>query len=129
MSVYPDSAGYWTGGVGHKLTAAEQSQYTLGQTIPQGIIETWLHRDVATAEQAVNDLVTAPLTQSQFDALVVFVFNIGRPRFSTSTLLQRLNSGDYGAVPNQLRRWVYVNGERNHGLARRRELEVERWLA
>jgi lysozyme len=46
------------------------------QEFLEGITEDRAHEllrsDIAVAERAVNDYVTVPLTQSQFDALVSF---------------------------------------------------------
>ena len=58
--------------------------------------------DADIAERAVNQRVQVVLTQYQFDALVSFVFNIGVGAFGGSTLLRRLNGGEYDAVPAEL---------------------------
>ena len=63
------------------------------------------------------------LTQYQFDALVSFVFNVGVGAFGGSTLLRRLNQGDYNAVPAELMRWVNSGGTPLPGLVRRRRAE------
>ena len=74
---------------------------------------------------AVNDLVKVKLSQNQFDALVIFVFNIGRPQFMRSNLLKRLNEGDFKSVPSELRRWNKSSGKVLPGLINRRETEVK----
>ena len=76
-------------------------------------------------EGFINDLVTVPLEQHQFDALVAWVFNLGSGNLQSSTLLKMLNAGDYHAVPNQIRRWNKANGEVLDGLVRRREAEAK----
>jgi len=68
--------------------------------------EGFLRLDVKDSEAAVKNLVTVPLTQNQFDSLVSFVFNLGQGAFAKSTLLRKLNSGDYSAVPAQLMRSI-----------------------
>ena len=86
---YFDIAGVPTIGYGHRLEPKE--------SFPDGICPTEadviLSWDVRIAEQAVTCLVKVPLTQSQFDALVDFTFNLGSCRLATSTLLQDLNAG------------------------------------
>ncbi len=52
----------------------------------------WLREDLGVTENAVRQLVDVPLSQGQFDALVSFVFNVGRSAFSNSTLLRLLNA-------------------------------------
>lgn len=91
-----------------------------------------LAEDVKDAEDAINDLVTVPLTQNEFDALVCFVFNIGRGALRHSTTLKVINSGNKRQVPEWLRKWVYVTIEggaklRSDGLENRREKEIELW--
>jgi lysozyme len=78
-------------------------------------------------EEALLD-VRVPLTQNQYDALVSLVFNIGAGAFRGSTLLRLLNNSNYAAVPDQMRRWIHVNGKISNGLKKRREEEVKQWL-
>ena len=118
---YLCSAGKRTIGYGHLLAD--------GENYPEGITEEraeeLLRDDVAEAEDAVIRLVDVPLSPNQFDALVSFVFNVGSENFRRSTLLRRLNVGDYAAVPDQLMRWVYAGRKLSAGLMRRREAEAE----
>lgn len=86
-----------------------------------------LRTDAGTAERAVRTQVTVDLTQSQFDALVSFTFNVGVGAFRRSTLLAELNQGNYDEVPTQLRQWTRAGGRVVRGLERRREAEVELW--
>jgi GH24 family phage-related lysozyme (muramidase) len=83
-----------------------------------------LLEDVGYAELAVEHLVTVPLTQGQYDALVSFTYNEGAGRLQSSTLLKDLNVGDYVTVPNQLMAWVFGGGVKLPGLETRREAEV-----
>jgi hypothetical protein len=63
-------------------------------------------RQVADAQQAVNEAVGVPLNQNQIDALISFVLNVGGEAFRQSTLLRSLNAADYTAVPAELRKWT-----------------------
>lgn len=87
-----------------------------------------LRADLGTAEAAVNRLVTVPLTQNQFDALVSLVFNIGEGNFSKSTLLRRLNAGEREAAAGQFGRWNKSKGVELAGLTKRRAAERELFL-
>jgi lysozyme len=78
-----------------------------------------LLEDAAYAKHAVEHLVTMPLTQGQYYALVSFTYNEGAGRLQTSTLLKDLNGGNYAAVPAQLMEWVYGGGVKLPGLATR----------
>jgi lysozyme len=134
--VYKDSAGLPTIGVGHLLTQDERSSGKIiinGQTVrySNGItkqqVYDLLDQDLNRFEDVVNQRVTVPLEQSQFDALVSFSFNVGVGAFKNSTLLKRLNAGDYADVPNQLGRWVHSGGRVVQGLINRREHEIQLW--
>lgn len=122
-TVYLDQAGHPTIGYGHKLKPGET--FT---TISEAEALALLAEDVRVAEDAVNSLVRVALNQAQFDALASFTFNVGAGAFGESTLLKRLNNGDYGAVPNELARWRYVTqgGAKvvSQGLANRRAAEA-----
>ena len=83
-----------------------------------------LNRDF---EPAVRRLVTVPLTQYQYDALVSFVYNVGEGNLARSTLLRRVNAGRYDDVPAQLMRWTRSKGIELRGLVRRRRDEAELW--
>ena len=87
-----------------------------------------LQKDLIGIESQVNSLVNVPLTQNQFDALVSFTYNVGPGNFSRSTLLRKLNAGDYEAAAGQFKRWVYGGGVILPGLVSRREEEKELFL-
>ncbi len=76
---------------------------------------------------AVRRAVKVPLAQHEFDALVSFVYNVGGPALERSTLLRRLNAGDYAAVPSELMKWTQSGGRELRGLVRRRRAEAKMW--
>ena len=78
-----------------------------------------LREDLASAEEAVQRLITVRLNDNQFSALCSFAFNVGSGALSRSTLRRVLNEGDYGAVSAQLARWVKAGGKTLRGLVRR----------
>lgn len=133
-SVYLDSAGLPTIGVGHLLT---RDELTSGKILILGIqvryedgltdtdIDRLLTQDLAGAEGAINSGIEAVLNQNQFDALVAFVFNVGRTAFYNSTLRKVLNAREYRKVPEQLRRWNRSGGVVIQGLVNRRENEIK----
>lgn len=75
-------------------------------------------------EWAVKRYVTVPLTQNQFDALVDFAYNAGAQNLRTSTLLRKLNAGDYNGAANEFGKWIYGGGKPLPGLAKRRAKEA-----
>src|SRR5208337_3993530 len=88
----------------------------LGQVITQEQADAFLLADVQNAVNYVNRLVTIPLTQCEFDALVDFSFNAGCGAFASSTMLKLLNAGDYNGAAAQFDRWVYAGGQVIAGL-------------
>ncbi|MEN3335751.1 MAG: lysozyme [Blastocatellia bacterium] len=135
-TVYKDSAGLPTIGVGHLLTKSELSsgkitingvpvKYGNGLTAQQ--VTDLLAQDVQPAAAAVNNNVKVPLTQNQFDALVSFTFNVGVGAFTSSTLLKVLNQKQYDQVPTQLLRWTRAGGQVVQGLVNRRNNEIKLW--
>lgn len=119
---YQCPMGVWTIGYGH--TSGVQP----GEVITTEKAETLLRQDVKFAEQAIVQLVTVPLTQNEFDALASFVFNIGGNKFRTSTLLKKLNSGDYRSAADELLQWSHGGGKTLPGLMRRRIAEKTLYL-
>ena len=74
-------------------------------------------------ENAVNRYVHVPINQNQFDALVDFAYNAGAGNLQRSTLLRKLNTGDYEGASHEFGRWVYGGGKKLNGLVKRREAE------
>ena len=62
-------------------------------TLTRAEAEDLLLSDLEPYEDMVNETVHAPLTQSQFDALVSLAFNIGPRAFTQSDTLRALNNG------------------------------------
>jgi len=119
LTTYSDVAGVLTIGYGHT-----GPDVVPGLTITQEQAEQLLQEDIANAVDAVNGLVSVQLEQNEFDALVDFVFNLGRKAFADSTLLQLLNAGDYVAAGEQFERWSHASGKVVAGLLARRKAEA-----
>lgn len=117
--------GTLTIGYGHTAAARHPMKPKVGQTINEAAAREILDVDLDECEADVNKLVKVPLSQSQFDALVSFQFNTGC--LGKSTLLKKLNRGEYNAVSPELSKYVFSKGLRLHGLVRRRRAEVDLW--
>jgi lysozyme len=128
LTAYKDSGGVLTIGVGH-TSAAGPPKVKAGMRITAAESDAILARDLADVERTVNSKVKVPLTQSQFDALVSLVFNIGGGAFASSTLLRKLNAGDYDGAADQFLRWNKVKGRVIKGLTTRRIAERKQFLA
>jgi lysozyme len=123
LTAYQDVAGNWTIGYGHMGPAL-----LAGMTITQADADALLKADIADAVACVNRAVTEPITQNQFDALVDFCFNAGRGNFLQSTLLRKVNAGDFAGAAAQFGLWVHAGGVVVPALARRRKAEAEMFL-
>ena len=73
-------------------------------------------------------MVKCELNQNQFDALVSFVFNIGRDNFKRSSMLKFLNSNHYPLSSGQFDRWIHSRGKVVQGLVKRRAAEKALFL-
>ena len=118
LVAYQDSVGVWTIGYGHTKDVWEE------RLIIKSTADRLLAEDLAEFEKYVDNLVEVPLTQNQFDALVAWTFNLGPTNLSESTLLKKLNAGDYDAVSSEMKRWNKAGGEVLEGLVRRRAAEA-----
>jgi lysozyme len=119
LVAYQDVKGIWTIGTGHTADVRPNMVITDDQAMA------YLRQDVQWAEQVVNREVTVDLNQNQFDALVCFVFNVGSGNFCKSTLLRKLNSGDYDGASEQFLAWDKAGGVVVSGLLRRRTAEQD----
>lgn len=121
-TIYICPAGYPSIGYGHVVLAHEQDQFATG--ITQAEATELLRKDVRIAERAVLRLITVPLTDGQFDALVSFTFNLGAAALQRSSLRRKVNRGEHEGVPAELMKWVWAAGKRMPGLVRRRRSEA-----
>lgn len=125
LKAYQDQGGVWTIGYGH--TGGVRA----GQTITQETADRLFDGDVRKFVEGVNkETYFVDLTQSQFDALVSFAYNVGIGAFRSSTLLRKVkfNPND-PAIADEFRKWVYIKKVYNQGLANRREKETKLYYA
>lgn len=129
--LYNDPVGHCTIGIGHLVhrgncNGSEPESFRRGLS-DEEVYDLFI-RDAKRFIDAVNRLITVPLSQNQFDALVSFTFNLGEGALEESTLRRKLNAGDYAGAANEFGRWVKADGEVLPGLVRRRREEAELFL-
>lgn len=131
LSAYPDpgtggapwTIGYgWTGNVDGKPVRP-------GMKIDQATADRLLRTGIVSYDQAVNKMLKVKVTQNQYDALVSLAYNIGTRALSTSTLMRKLNSGDYSGAADEFLRWNKSGGKVMPGLTNRRKAEREVFLS
>jgi len=118
---YADSGGKMTVGYGHLMVPGDG--VAINDIIEEVQATGLLQRDVLQAVSGVNTYVKVDLDQNEFDALVIFVFNVGCEAFKRSTLLMMLNAGDKRAAALQFLRWDMAGGNHVPGLMKRRLAE------
>lgn len=151
LEAYMDIAGVWTIGYGHTSEALVKSvmQQIVGLPLKpfeyrhffaqdgkivttKELAEDLLRQDLKPRERAVRDLVSVPLNQNEFDALVSFVYNIGAEAFRKSTARKRLNRGDRIGAAEAMTWWnkATIDGVKREvlGLTRRRAAEKALFL-
>lgn len=124
LTGYLCPAGVPTAGWGHTGDDVEVGvKYTKAQ------VDRWLVDDIRIAHnklaKCLKPTVLDSLTDTQYAALLSFVFNLGAK--PTWTIWKRVNSGQYDLVPMELQRFVNAGGKRLPGLVRRRAEEAVLW--
>ena len=127
LKAYDDGVGVWTIGFGTTIYP-NGIRVKKGDTCTEAQARAYMVYDLKKFESAVNNAVTVPLNQNQFDALVSLAYNIGTGAFSKSTLVKKLNAGDIRGAADQFDVWVNAGGKRMQGLANRRAKEKEVFL-
>ena len=124
---YRDPVGIWTIGYGSIWVGGDGAQRVTADTRPidETTARQWLMKEMQRAAQAVAALVKVPLTDNQVAALHDFIFNLGWGNFASSTLLRKLNAGDYAGAADQIDRWDHAGGKVLAGLLRRRQAETD----
>lgn len=132
LTAYQDpGAGHaWTIGYGHKILSTDGLYpYTNKMTITQAEADELFRKDTQIATHAVDDAVKVLLTSSQRAALISFVYNIGVTAWRNSTILKKINAGDFPGAANEFSRWIYDDGVVSQILIARRDREREIFLS
>lgn len=128
LTAYQDSVGIWTIGYGW-TQPVDCKPVAKGMVITQQKADDLLKQGVVQYENGVNSLVKVQLNHNQFDALVDFAYNLGVNALKGSTLLKKLNTGDYAGAANEFTKWNKAGGKELAGLTRRREAEKSLFLS
>ena len=84
--------------------------------------------DVQQFEGALKRCVRIPLHQHEYDAFLSLAYNIGSGAFCSSTLVRKLNAGDYAGACAEILRWDRFQGQPLRGLTLRRQAEHRQCL-
>ncbi len=114
----PVPGDFHTAGFGHA-----DNRLPIGSYITEQQAVKWLAEDTQEAQNAIKRCVKVPLAQEEFDAYVSFAYNVGQTAFCNSTLVKKLNTGQYEQACDELKKWVYSGGVKYNGLVTRRKIE------
>ena len=111
-------------GYGHLIKKGEDFKDGISEDKATQLLRT----DIAITENVVRNNVSAPIAQNQFDALVIFAFNIGTKNFINSTVLKYINNPNfqspiYPDLESAWKAWNRSNGTVSTGLINRRNAE------
>lgn len=124
LKSYQCSAKVWTIGYGSTIYP-NGSKVKQGDTCTIEQAEEYLRTDVSRMAIAIMALlIPFKPTQSQFDAVLSFAYNVGLGSLGRSTLLRKLKAGDRTAV-DEFAKWNKADGRVLAGLTRRRKAEAE----
>ena len=116
---YRDAVGIPTIGFGETAGVKMGDKTTPGRSLVQLLGSTNRHAD------AIRKCIAVPLYQHEFDAYVSLSYNIGPGAFCQSTLVKKLNAGDYAGACEEIKRWNRAGGKVLPGLTKRREQEYQ----
>lgn len=131
----------WTVGVGHVIDPSHTAvKYEERRALPipdgwdrqlsMGEVDTILAQDLGRFERGVARLCPAASnSQSQFDALVSFAFNVGLGNLQRSSIRMRYNRGDVEGAADAFLMWTKAAGKVLPGLVKRRQDERAMFLA
>lgn len=117
LEAYYDQANILTIGYG------DTEDVTPGMVITQQDADSRLINRLESFEQGVNELVSVPINQNQFNALCSFSYNVGLASLRRSTLLRCLNNFDFNDAAENFLKWDLAGGAVDPGLERRRQAE------
>lgn len=128
LKPYQDPIGLWTVGVGHLIGDGKTLPIEWFRTLTIDEVDELLKSDLRKFEKGVLRLCPNHLTQSRFDALVSFAFNVGLGNLQASTLRQKHNRGDILGSSQEFLRWNKAGGRVLRGLTIRRKDESNIYL-
>ena len=85
--------------------------------------KTLIRKDIKYFETSVNSCLKVKVTQSMFNALVSFTYNVGFSAFKNSTLLKYVNKKQFTKASKEFKKWNKCGGKVLNGLVKRRILE------
>ena len=132
-------AGIWTVGYGRALRSKTTNAFLKGASGKAEALAKYPALTVAQAEAMlafdlndfsakVQGLIKVKVNVNQYGALVSFAYNVGTGNLASSTLLKKLNAGDYAGAAVEFLKWDKAGGKVLKGLTLRRTAEMTLFL-
>jgi lysozyme len=128
LTAYQDSVGVWTIGYGWTQPVGDRP-VSKEMVITQGVADSLLRSGIVQYAKEVAGLVNVDVNQNQLDALIDFAYNLGVKALKSSTLLKKLNAGDYAGAADEFPKWNKAGGKVLRGLVERRAAERTLFLS
>lgn len=101
--VNPDLANNPTIGYGHKIKSGERFAFITEKGALNLLLE-----DVKPIEAFLNNYIKPKLNQNQFDALVIFIYNIGETPFLNSSVFSDVQKGNFEEATVPWGKWINI---------------------
>lgn len=129
LKAYRDSVGKWTIGYGSTYNYLKERPVQEGDIISLEDAKMFLKKDIDDIRSFLLKVVKRKLLDNEMDALVSFVYNIGKYAFLKSTMLFLLNSNaNKKLIADEFLKWTFANKKKSEGLLRRRIMERKIFL-
>lgn len=92
----------------------------MGMSLTDKQCDELLIKDLTAHDRAMHRCVKVKMTRGQHDAVLDTFFNVGPGKLCKSTLVRKLNAGDYAGASRELPKWKYAGGRVLPGLVKRR---------
>ncbi len=115
---YEDVVGVWTVCQGYA-----KPDVVRGKTYSKEECGRLLKTQLAEHGDAVLRCTDVPLNRHQYDAFTLFTYNVGGNAYCKSSLLKKLNAGDYAGACEGMLAWDMAGGKHVRGLYNRRKFE------
>lgn len=124
LHIYKDQIGYPTIGIGHLILPGED--FSAGITQEQA--EEMLRKDLQKTALSIQRLITVPIDDEQYSALLSWTYNLGTGALQRSTMRSKLNREEYMGAADEMLKWCWAGGKKRTFLYNRRIRERNLFL-
>lgn len=123
LKAYRCPAGVWTIGWGTTAEAGVGIKPIYGMVITQDQADHYFNLTIEKFLSEMRSFIKKPINENELGAFVSLAYNIGTPRFNSSSALRFFNAGDKARAADAILLWNKAEGKVSAGLVRRRAAE------